>query len=165
MDEKSLVLRLNWFYSLEITQVENYLAQSRAVKDKYISAGLERVAAIEDGHVDNIRNLIVGLGGKPKIISDVIFPILGSAAGKILSFPDVASMMKKNIAVEAKAVQDYQELINKLGEQNEKYLHLIQTLKYNLMDEDLHTSWFYQIFQYHQNPSWPLSPELNKLLT
>ncbi|HBT19785.1 MAG TPA: cytochrome B [Peptococcaceae bacterium] len=165
MDEKDLVLRLNWFFSLEITQVENYLAQSRAVKDEYISKGLERVASIEEGHADNIRSLIIGLGGKPKIISDVIFPILGSAAGKILSLPNVSSMMKKNIMVEAKAVQDYQELINKLEKHKEKYLHVIQTLKYNLIDEDLHSSWFYQITQHHNNPCWPLSPQLNKILT
>ena len=161
MKEKDLIRRLNWFYGLETTQVENYLAQSRAVKDKYISIGLERVAMIEEGHVDNIKMMIVGLGGKPSVASDVFFPVAGSAFGKVLSIPDIPGMMRANIRIEAMAVRDYQRLIDTL-ENEGKYDHLVQTLKYNLIDEDLHSAWFLEGIKYHESAAWPLSPQLFK---
>lgn len=159
MDQKTLLSRLNWFYSLEVTQVDSYLAQSKAVSDTYIATGLERVAQIEQGHVDNISSMIINLGGKPSLLGDVLSPILGTALGKVLGTTDVATMLNANIKIEAKAVTDYQQLIRDLTSGEHEH-GMVKTLQYNLTDEDLHSSWFAHVIEQLGHPVWPLSPVL-----
>lgn len=160
MDQKALLSRLNWFYSLEVTQVDSYLAQSKAVHDPYIAVGLKRLALIEQGHVDNLSGMIIGLGAKPSMLGDVLSPIIGTAMGKILGTADVATMLEVNIKIEAKAAVDYQHLIRELEVGGHDHA-LIQTLQYNMLDEDLHSSWCAHVITRLDNPSWPLSPVLS----
>lgn len=54
MNERELVAKLNWFYSLELNQVDLYTAQARAVEDIYMARTFARIAAIEQQHVDNL---------------------------------------------------------------------------------------------------------------
>ncbi|MCL4425867.1 MAG: ferritin-like domain-containing protein [Firmicutes bacterium] len=159
MDQEELLSRLNWFYSLELTQVDNYLAQSRAVDDPYVATGLERVASMEKGHADKISDLVIGSGGQPTRVGDVLSPILGAALGKFLGATDVATMLKTNIKIEAKAVTDYQKLIREL-ESDGYDPALLKSLQQNLVDEDLHSSWFAQVINGLPDRSWPLSPVL-----
>lgn len=160
MDQKTLLSRLNWFYSLEVTQVDNYLMQSKAIADPYISTGLERVALIEQGHVDNISKMIIALGGKPSMAGELLSPLLGTVMGKALGWTDVATMLKANIRIEAKAVTDYQKLIDEMTWAGHDR-GMVKTLQYNLTDEDLHSSWFAQVIEQLQaNRAWPLSPAL-----
>ena len=38
MNKKELIARLNWFYSLELQQVDLYTAQSKQMEDIYLPA-------------------------------------------------------------------------------------------------------------------------------
>ncbi|MFZ5640551.1 MAG: ferritin-like domain-containing protein [Bacillota bacterium] len=159
MDLKKLLSRLNWFYSLEVTQVDNYLAQSKAVDDPYIAAGLERIALLEQEHVNNLSGIIISLGAKPSIISDILSPLFGTAMGKVLGTTDVALMLQTNIKIEAKAATDYYKLIRELESGNYDQ-GMLRTLQYNMVDEDFHSSWFAHVLERPDNRSWPMSPVL-----
>jgi bacterioferritin len=54
-----LIAKLNWFYSLELNQVDLYTAQSKAFKGSYESIIFERTAEIEQGHVENIGKIMI----------------------------------------------------------------------------------------------------------
>ena len=57
MQLSEVISKLNWFYTLELNQVQVYSQQSKQVNDIYIQKILGRVAEIEQGHVDNISDL------------------------------------------------------------------------------------------------------------
>ena len=65
MEKEDLLSRLNWFYSLELNQVDLYTAQSKTFAGSYESLVFERTAVIEQQHVDNLAAKIRELGGKP----------------------------------------------------------------------------------------------------
>ena len=116
------------------------MAQSKTFKDSYERIVFERTAYIEQQHVDNIADKIRDFGGKPTQVGDVISPILGSVAGKLISFAGVEATLKANIMIERKAMKDYTELINLI---NDEYgQELKKVLQHNLVDEDIHTAWF-----------------------
>ena len=162
MELKKLLAKLNWFYSLEVTQVDNYLAQSKAVDDPYIAAGLERIALLEQEHVNNLSEIIIGLGAKPGIISDILSPLFGTAMGKLLGTTDIASMLQTNIKIEAKAATDYYKLLREL-ESGDNDRGMLRTLQHNMVDEDFHSSWFAHVLEQLENRSWPMSPVLADL--
>lgn len=136
MDKQAIINRLNWFYSLELTQVDNYIAQAKLVKDPYTAKALERFAFIEQQHVDNIAAHIIELGSEPTRPGDVISPWLGKLIGNITPATGIAMMLKTNIAIEQKAKRDYKSFIDQVNDQE-----LLKTLWSNFIDEDLHTSW------------------------
>ncbi len=140
MDKAELLAKLNWFYSLELNQVDLYMAQSKTFAGSYESIVFERTAYIEQQHVDNIAAKIRELGGTPTALGDVISPILGSIAGKIVSLAGVENTLKANILIERKAMADYTNLINTIGDEYGTELRKI--LEHNLVDEDVHTAWF-----------------------
>ena len=140
MTEDKLIPKLNWFYNLELNQVDLYTAQSKAEKDDYISLAFKRIAYIEQQHIYNIGSLIKKLGYKPPPMADIITPIIGNILGKGLSLTGTASVLKANILIEQKAMKDYKELIHSLDRNNDK--EIIQILQSNLIDEDLHAAWF-----------------------
>lgn len=138
MDRAVLIRKLNWFYSLELNQVDLYQAQSQQVDDIYIGKTLERVAVIEQQHVDNIAEVIKEMGAQPTAIGDMLAPIVGKVAGKTSGWAGVINMLKMDIKLEEKAMADYKDLIAKsAADQN-----LFNLLWSNLIDEDLHTAWF-----------------------
>jgi bacterioferritin len=140
MDKETLLSKLNWFYSLELNQVDLYMAQKRTFEGSYESIVFERTAWIEQGHVENIGDTIKELGGKPTRLGAIISPALGSIAGKLISLAGVEATLKANILIERKAMKDYTDLINKVEE--EYGTELKKILEHNLVDEDLHTAWF-----------------------
>jgi bacterioferritin len=140
MDQAELIAKLNWFYSLELNQVDLYMAQSRTFAGSYESIVFERTASIEQQHVDNIAKRIRSLGGTPTKIGDVLSPIIGSVAGSIISISGVENTLKANIMIEHKAMSDYTDLINSV--QDEYGTDFKKTLQHNLVDEDVHTAWF-----------------------
>lgn len=155
MNRDQLITKLNWFYSLELNQVDWYISQSKAFTGTYSSRVLERVVQIEQQHANNIEASIRRLGQTPTILGDVISPILGSVAGKTISLTGLSNTFKVNILLERKAMRDYSDLIihiretglHKMSELKEirtptGVLSLIEILRRNYIDEDLHTSWF-----------------------
>ena len=137
MNTQQLIRKLNWFYSLELNQVELYQVQGKAVDDIYLKKLLERVAKIEQGHVDNISDYIYKLGGKPTVLGEAVAPVTGMIAGKVSSWAGVINMLKSDIILERKAVTDYQDLVLKVSDKD-----LFELLWSNLIDEDLHAAWF-----------------------
>jgi bacterioferritin len=135
-----LISKLNWFYSLELNQVDLYIAQSKAFKGSYESIIFERTAEIEQGHVENIGKIIKEFGGKPTKLGWLVSPVIGRIAGKLTAFSGMENTLKANIMIERKAMKDYTDLINDI--QNEYGEELETVLKHNLADEDVHTAWF-----------------------
>jgi len=137
MNKDRLFAKLNWFYSLELNQVDMYTAQATAVNDPYLSKGLTRVASIEQQHVDNIAAEIRRLGGEPTRLGDVVAPILGKTLGTLTGALGSSIMLRTDISLEKKAMSDYQDMILAVG--NDPRLSAV--LWDNLIDEDLHMSW------------------------
>lgn len=141
MTIEQLLAKLNWFYSLELNQVDLYISQSKAFNDSYVGTALKRIAYIEQQHVDNIASKIREIGGKPTKIGDVISPIIGSIAGSIISLSGIENVLKINIFIEHKAMEDYANLL-KDAKKCFQDKELIEILENNYVDEDLHTAWF-----------------------
>jgi bacterioferritin len=139
MNRQALILKLNWFYSLELNQVDLYKAQSKTFKGSYESIVFERVAWIEQQHVDNIGNTIKELGGNPTKLG-LILLLIGSIAGKWIPAFGIEATLKANILIENKAMKDYMDLINTIGADYGE--ELLKILEHNLVDEDVHTAWF-----------------------
>ena len=148
MDKEQLIRKLNWFYSLELNQVELYTAQSKKVDDPYTARVLLRSAQIEDGHVQNISASIKELGGEPTSLGDILGPLSGKIAGHVIPLAGLSNMLKANIMLEQKAMADYKELLSKVDDEGLKDL-----LWSNLIDEDLHTAWFKNKVQQLENPA------------
>lgn len=142
MDKGQLIARLNWFYSLELNQVDLYMAQSKAFANEYAGPVFERLAQIEQGHVENISRKIRELGHEPISAGDVLAPILGSTAGKLLSLKGLNDVLKADIMLEQKAMKDYKHLINSVKNSMYGSKALIDLLQFNFIDENLHTEWF-----------------------
>jgi len=138
LNKEQVLSKLNWFYSLELSQVDLYMEQSKKIDDIYLTKVFERASYIEQQHVDNIAMKIKELGGKPTFLGDVIGPISGKIGGNLLTRTGIISMLKANILLEQKAMTDYQDFILGVG----KDFGLSDILWSNLIDEDFHTSWF-----------------------
>ncbi len=138
MNTDEIIAKLNWFYSLELNQVDLYMAQSKKVEDIYISKVLERASYIEQQHVDNIAAQIQKKGSTPTVLGDIIAPLFGKAGGNMTAAFGVVPLLKADILLEQKAMSDYKDFILKVGHDNE----LFSLLWANLIDEDLHTAWF-----------------------
>ncbi len=138
LNEKDIILKLNWFYSLELNQVDLYAAQSKRLRDIYIKRTLERVAVIEEQHVHNISDMIKQYGGQPTVLGEFVAPLTGKLAGNLSGVSGVANLLKADILLEQKAMADYKDFIVKAGGHQE----LFDLLWGNLIDEDLHTAWF-----------------------
>ena len=142
MDKDKLISKLNWFYSLELNQVDLYNAQSKAFKGSYSGLVFERCALIEQEHVDNIGEKIEKLGGKPTTLGDIISPLLGKVAGELIAMTGLEDTLAINIMLEQKAMTDYNHLIKKLQQDQYGDNELIKILQHNFVDEHLHTEWF-----------------------
>ena len=136
MDKKNLINRLNWFYSLELNQVEMYKAQSREADDLRLARALNKFARIEQDHVDKIRSLIEELGETPSPLWEAAGELTGHVAGKLSGLTAREKTLRFNIALERKAVHDYQALIKEVDDPGIK-----DVLWDNLLDEELHKSW------------------------
>ncbi len=140
MNREDLIAKLNWFYSLELNQVDLYRAQSGNFIGSYESIIFERTADIEQEHVDKIAYQIRKLDGVPTKLGDILSPILGKVAGSLVSISGIENVLKANILLEQKAMSDYTELINTI--QDDYGAELKKILQHNLVDEDTHTAWF-----------------------
>lgn len=143
MDREDLIHRLNWFYSLELNQVELYKAQSKQFKDHYAGRVFERVATIEQTHVDNVAARIMSLGANPTLLGEVASPIIGMSLGNLMSLTGLERVLQLNIELEKKAMSDYKKLVEDLVAGGEDPGgDLCSQLKNNFVDEHLHTALF-----------------------
>lgn len=137
LQEKDLIRSLNWFYTLEIEQVELYQTQAQAATDIYLRQALTRIAAIEQEHVINLEAEIRRRGATPTRTGAVIAPFLGVATGAILNWTNARTLLWANITLEEKAMADYKRLILRVADRP-----LFDLLWNHLIDEDLHAAWF-----------------------
>lgn len=158
MEKKQLIGRLNWFYSLELNQVDLYNSQSKAFQAEYAGLVFERLSLIEQGHVDNIGAKIRELGEEPTSIGDVISPIIGHVAGKIIGKAKLEEVLKINTMIEQKAMKDYKELITTLKGSFYGSKDIIKLLEQNFIDENLHTEWFKTKLSEIQTLEFALNP-------
>lgn len=142
MDKDTLISKLNWFYSLELNQVDLYKAQSKAFIGSYSGLVFERCSGIEQNHVDNLGDKIVALGGEPTTLGDIISPLLGKVAGELIAMTGLEDTLAINIMLEQKAMTDYKALIEKLQQDQYGDEELTKILQHNFIDENLHTEWF-----------------------
>lgn len=143
MEKNDIVTRLNWFYSLEINQVEIYKSQSERFQGEYAGQVFERVAIIEEGHVENIADKIHMLGGTPSVIGEVVSPLIGISIGALSSLTGLENTLHINMQIERKAMEHYKNLIRDViagGEDPQG--ELCKILQHNLVDEHLHTALF-----------------------
>lgn len=141
METDALISKLNWFYSLELNQVDLYHAQYRAFQGTYSGLVFERLACVEQDHADNIAEKIKELGGKPTVLGDMISPIIGKLAGSAISMAGLDETLSMNILLEQKAMKDYKVLIEKLTQDNHQDQELLKILQHNFVDEHLHSEW------------------------
>lgn len=142
METDALISKLNWFYSLELNQVDLYQAQSKAFHGTYSGLVFERLTYVEQNHVDNIGEKIKELGGKPTLLGDMISPIIGKLAGGAISLAGLDDTLAANILIEQKAMKDYNDLIQTLQQDKHQDKELVKILEHNFVDEHIHTEWF-----------------------
>ncbi|MFW6270285.1 MAG: hypothetical protein ACOC4G_09415 [Bacillota bacterium] len=65
MTDRKLLLYLNWFYTLELSQVNFYLSQAEKSEDEYISHFLLHLVEIEINHARKIKSFIDLFGEIP----------------------------------------------------------------------------------------------------
>lgn len=140
MQQEDLLRKLNWFYTLELSQVDLYVAQSKKFKGSYESIVFERMALVEQDHADYLAAVIRELGGEPHEIGDVISPLFGGLLGKTLAFTGLKKTLQGNLKIEKKAMADYVGLLKQVGAEFGPELQAV--LQHNLVDEDVHTAWF-----------------------
>jgi len=139
VQKEEIIKRLNWFYSLEHNQVDLYTTQSKNTDNLYIKKTFARISLIEQKHVNMIADKIKELGGTPTLLGNVIGSLSGRITGKLTGKTDMTNLLKLNIKLEEKAMQDYKQFISSV-EKNEDLSELLWS---NLIDEDLHKAWFY----------------------
>lgn len=143
MDRNDIITRLNWFYSLEINQVEIYKSQSERFQGEYAGHVFERVALIEEDHVENIAEKIRMLGGNPSALGEVVSPLIGMSIGALTSMTGLEKALFINMQIERKAMEHYKNLINEVLKSGEDPQgELCKILHYNLVDEHLHNALF-----------------------
>lgn len=138
MEKEALIKKLQWFYFLELNQVNLYLAQSRQVDDFYLKQTLLRIAEVEQGHVENIKAKLAYLGASPAFVGEKVAPLTGMMGGLVTGMAGTIAILKANIDLEEKAMKDYKDFILRVGKDDE----LFEMLWDHLIDEDLHTAWF-----------------------
>lgn len=136
MDKVQLVAKLNWFYSLEISQVEMYMTQSRKTRNAHLKLALKKFADIEKGHVENIRELIEKMGHSPTVLGETAAEFTGKLAGTLSGLASREKTLRFNIAIEKKAIADYKKAIKQVDDPA-----IREVLWSNMIDEELHTAW------------------------
>ncbi|HHU62673.1 MAG TPA: ferritin-like domain-containing protein [Clostridiales bacterium] len=136
MDVQNIINKLNWFYMLELMQVDSYINQSRLSKNPQICHALERFAYIEQQHANNIRHQLARFGAKPNPSATVIPPWIGRIVGKTAPAMGEFLMLRLNISIEQKAKSDYLKFIDGVRDP-----YLLKMLWSHYIDEDLHATW------------------------
>ena len=72
MQRDILIKWLNWFYTLEMSQVELYLTQARHSNDDYLANVLLTLAATEIRHAESIKEIIIKLDSQVMLIDKLL---------------------------------------------------------------------------------------------
>ncbi len=142
MNKNTLIKWLNWFYTLEVSQVDLYLSQAKNTEDDYIAHVLLKVAESEAKHAESFSNILNKLGSKPYKIDSLLSYIAGHVPGQITPLTGTVNLFLYNYTLESIAIADYKNLLKKIKPKTELDQDLINILMSNLIDEDFHRNWF-----------------------
>ncbi len=142
MNDTILKLALNWFYTLELAQVDLYLNQAKRCKDDYIARILTKAAEVELKHARGFEKFILDLQGHPTRIGELFSFISGFVPGTITPYLGKIAQFTYNYTLETIAIRDYKTLISHLEPENETRKMLLNFLVDNLIEEEFHRSWF-----------------------
>ncbi|MEJ6950356.1 demethoxyubiquinone hydroxylase family protein [Natronospora cellulosivora (SeqCode)] len=142
MNENTLIKWLNWFYSLEVGQVDLYLSQAKKSEDEYISRVLLKTAETEVKHAELFSDIINRMGYKPYKIDILISYITGHIPGLITPLVGTVNFFYYNYMIETLAMADYKKLLKMIEPKSDLYQDLINMLMNNLIEEDYHRVWF-----------------------
>lgn len=135
MELDELRRSLAYFHMLEVNQVNLYNAQAALADTEMDRRMFKKISEIEAGHIDNIREALLSIGGSPTLLSSVA-PLAGTGLGTVTGLT-LTMALKSNIAIENKAMADYMHLISRCDDER-----ILEVLLSNCLDESLHTEWF-----------------------
>ncbi|MEJ6951926.1 ferritin family protein [Natronospora cellulosivora (SeqCode)] len=141
MTDEKLLLYLNWFYTLELSQVDFYLTQAERSEDEYISHVLLHLVETEIDHAKKIKSYIHRLDSSPTKIGSNLSKISSYFADFTTYFGTV-NMFFLNYHLETLAYKDYLSFFRKLDSNKTLEKELADVLLSNLIDEDIHRNWF-----------------------
>ncbi|HEX3047436.1 MAG TPA: ferritin-like domain-containing protein [Bacillota bacterium] len=137
MDFEQLTFKLREFYLLEVFQVQLYNAQVKSFPDEYNAVAFEKMAKIEQGHVNYYAGKMQEYGiSKPEIADDV-FSFAGFVTAKTLDLLSFKERYQLAVTLETKAIKMYHDFI----EMTEADHELRKMLWEYLIDEEFHKFW------------------------
>ncbi|MFW6287587.1 MAG: demethoxyubiquinone hydroxylase family protein [bacterium] len=142
MKDNTLIKWLNWFYTLEIGQVDLYLTQAKKSEDDYIAHVLLKVAETEARHAELFSDILNRMGTKPYKIDSLISYITGHIPGLITPLTGTANLFLYNYTLETIAIREYKNLIRSIDVKSDLHQDLVNILMSNLIEEDFHRIWF-----------------------
>lgn len=142
MQRDILIKWLNWFYTLEMSQVELYLTQARHSNDDYLANVLLTLAATEIRHAESIKEIIIKLDSQVMLIDKLLSQIIGYIPGQVSPFIGKSNLYYYNYSLESIAVHDYKLFLKSLDFNSKIERDLAPLLLNNMIDEDLHRLWF-----------------------
>lgn len=142
MNDATLLKWLNWFYTLETSQVDLYLSQAKKNEDDYITLVLLKIAETESKHAEMFNDIIVRMGARPYKIDAFISYITGHIPGMITPLTGTVNSFLYNYTLETIAIGDYKSLLKKIKPRTDIHQDLINILISNLIEEDFHRIWF-----------------------
>lgn len=142
MNKDKLLKWLNWFYTLEMSQVELYLNQAKKSNDGYIANALLKVAESEAKHAEQFKDIIEKMGSKPLLIGKLASRIIGYIPGQITPLVGTVNLFLYNYTLETIAINDYKLLLNSLDMNSKLEYELATVLFKNMIEEDFHRVWF-----------------------
>ncbi len=142
MNKNTLIKWLNWFYTLEIGQVDLYLSQAKKSEDDYIAHVLLKVAETEASHAELFSDILNRLGNKPYKIDSLLSYITGHIPGLITPLTGTVNLFLYNYTLESIAIADYKNLLKLVEAKTDLEKDLIDILISNLIEEDFHRIWF-----------------------
>ncbi len=141
MTDEKILLYLQWFYTLELAQVDFYLTQAERSEDEYISHMLLHLIDKEIIHANRIKKHINLFNEFPTKLGSSLSQISGYLSEFTVFFGTV-NMFLLNYNLETLAFDDYAGFLRKVDTNNRMRKELVEDLFQNMMDEDLHRNWF-----------------------
>ncbi|MFW6035840.1 MAG: demethoxyubiquinone hydroxylase family protein [Halothermotrichaceae bacterium] len=142
MKDSTLIKWLNWFYTLEMGQVDLYLSQAKKSEDPYIAHVLLKVAEVEASHAELFSDILKRMGSRPYMIDSLLSYITGHIPGLITPITGTTNLFLYNYTLETIAIADYKMLLKKIEPVTDLHQDLINILMSNLIEEDFHRIWF-----------------------
>ncbi len=126
----------------EDTSAHTYIFQSLIVEDKEISKILKNIGIVEMHHLDLLGLLIKNLGLIP-FFASVEKEKIKWFSGKYINYErDLKELLLNNIALEKKAISNYENILKETSD-----IYIIHLIKRIILDERLHIEIFEKIYK------------------